>query len=183
MSDAAKPPRRLARVADALARRRVPLGFICSVGVLWLARPTSRTLAMGSAIALVGEAVRIWAAGHLEKGREVTRSGPYRFMRHPLYIGSAIIGLGVAIASARMSAASVVAAYFAATTLPAIRNEEVAMRASFGEQYDAYAKSVAAPVDRPFSFARAIRNKEYRAIAGMAVVAAILAVKIVFSSR
>ena len=48
---------------------------------------------------VVGEALRIWAAGHLEKGREVTRSGPYRWTRHPLYIGSAIIALGVVIAA------------------------------------------------------------------------------------
>ena len=33
----------------------------------------------GAVVALVGEALRIWAAGHLEKSREVTRSGPYRF--------------------------------------------------------------------------------------------------------
>ena len=39
-----------------------------------------------------GEALRIWAAGHLEKGREVTASGPYRWTRHPLYLGSTIIG-------------------------------------------------------------------------------------------
>ena len=46
--------------------------------MLYLARPTPRSLAIGGAIALVGEMVRIWAAGHLEKGREVTQSGPYR---------------------------------------------------------------------------------------------------------
>ena len=55
---------------------------------------------IGGVVTLVGEACRIWAAGHLEKGLEVTRSGPYRLTRHPLYIGSAIIAAGVAIAAA-----------------------------------------------------------------------------------
>ncbi len=68
-----------------LARRRVPLGFACAAAAVWLARPTPRSLAIGSAIAVAGELLRIWAAGHLEKGREVTVSGPYRFTRHPLY--------------------------------------------------------------------------------------------------
>ena len=54
--------------------------------------PTLMSLATGGAIALAGEAVRVWAAGHVEKSREVTRSGPYRWTRHPLYLGSSIIG-------------------------------------------------------------------------------------------
>lgn len=175
--------RRRARLAETLARRRVPLGFFCGAAVLWLARPTFRTLAVGGAVAIAGELLRIWAAGHVEKAREVTRSGPYRLTRHPLYIGSAVVGLGMAVAAARVSAAVVIAVYFAATTLSAISTEEAAMRASFGEQYDAYSKSIAAPVDRPFSLTRAMRNKEYRAIAGLIVVAAVLAVKVVFRSR
>ena len=68
-----------------------------------MARPTWLTWSAGLAVASVGEALRIWAAGHLEKGREVTRSGPYRWTRHPLYAGSAIIALGVVIASAAPS--------------------------------------------------------------------------------
>ena len=43
-----------------------------------LARPTWRTLAVGRRGRLAGEADPVWAAGHLEKSREVTRSGPYR---------------------------------------------------------------------------------------------------------
>src|SRR4051812_41051856 len=95
---------RRARLAQALARSRVPLGFVFGALVILLARPTARSLMTGGAIALVGEATRIWAAGHLEKGREVTRSGPYRLTRHPLYIGSAIMAAGVAIAAAQLGA-------------------------------------------------------------------------------
>jgi protein-S-isoprenylcysteine O-methyltransferase Ste14 len=96
------------RIAAAIARRRVPLGFAFGALVVLLARPTSRSLMIGGAVALVGEACRIWAAGHLEKGLEVTRSGPYRLTRHPLYMGSAIIAAGVAIAAARKSVATVI---------------------------------------------------------------------------
>jgi hypothetical protein len=39
--------------------------------------PTRRSVTIGLPIALVGQLLRIWAAGHLEKSREVTRSGPY----------------------------------------------------------------------------------------------------------
>ena len=159
---------------------RVPLGFFCAGGVLWLARPTPRSLAIGGAIAVCGELVRIWAAGHLEKGREVTQSGPYRITRHPLYAGSAVIALGAAIASARVAAIVIIGAYMAATLVAAVRHEEAGMRASFGDQYAAYAESRAMPAARPFSLARAIKNKEHKTVAGLALVGAMLAVKAFF---
>src|SRR6476659_9833525 len=80
-----------------LARLRVPLGFLFGACVFYFAHPTWRTLAAGAAIGLLGESIRLWAAGHLEKSREVTRSGPYRYTRHPLYLGSSVMGAGVAV--------------------------------------------------------------------------------------
>jgi len=167
----------LAALATRVARVRVPLGFFCAGAVLWLARPTPRSLVIGGAIAICGEALRIWAAGHLEKGREVTQSGPYRITRHPLYAGSAVIALGAAVAASRVSAMILIGAYMAATLVAAARHEEAGMRASFGDQYAAYAESRATPVERPFSLARAIKNKEHKAVAGLALVGAILAAK------
>src|SRR5262245_42266653 len=81
-----------------IARLRVPLACLSVAFVLWLAHPTGRTLTIGAIVAAAGEALRVWAAGQLEKGREVTASGPYALTRHPLYAGSIIIGIGLAIA-------------------------------------------------------------------------------------
>ena len=55
-----------------LARWRVFLGFVFAAIVLWLATPTPRSLVIGAAIAILGESIRVWAAGHLEKSKEVT---------------------------------------------------------------------------------------------------------------
>ncbi len=165
-------------LATAIARARVPLGFLCALAVLWLSEPTPRSLAIGGVIAALGEMIRIWAAGHLDKGREVTQSGPYRVTRHPLYAGSAVIAIGAAVASASVSAALVTGLYMTVTLVSAIRHEEASMRAAFGDQYAAYAESRARPVDRPFSLNRAMRiNKEYKAVAGLAVAGAVLVMK------
>jgi protein-S-isoprenylcysteine O-methyltransferase Ste14 len=160
-----------------VARRRVAAGFILGAAALWLAQPTLRSLAIGSAIAIAGEAVRLWAAGHLEKGREVTSSGPYAITRHPLYLGSSIIALGVAIASARVLIAVIVTAYMAVTIAAAIRTEEAQLTERFGAQYPAYRAGQASAVRRRFSAARAMRNREYRAMLGLAVALALLAWK------
>src|SRR5687767_3852469 len=103
-----------------LARRRVAIGFIAGIAAIWLSDPTPRTLTIGALIAICGEAIRIWAAGHLEKGREVTMSGPYRLTRHPLYLGSTGIGAGLAVASASIVVGLLVLVYLGVTLGAAI---------------------------------------------------------------
>src|SRR5258705_5925081 len=164
-----------------LARRRVALGFVVAIATLLLARPTWKMWSAGAAIAAAGEALRIWAAGHLEKSREVTRSGPYRWTRHPLYVGSTIMALGIVIASRSASVGALAALYMAATLTAAVRTEEAFLRSTFGEDYDRYRNSLAAPMPRHFSLARALRNREYRAAAGLLAGLALLALKVVGS--
>jgi protein-S-isoprenylcysteine O-methyltransferase Ste14 len=168
----------MSELARRLARYRVRLGFIAAVFALWLARPTVRSLAAGTAIAVVGEGLRIWAAGHLEKGREVTASGPYRLSRHPLYLGSALVALGFAVASASGAAAILVLLYMTLTYGAAIRSEEAHLTEKFGEAYPEYKEGRSVAVERRFSVERAIRNREYRAAAGLLAVLALLAWKV-----
>jgi protein-S-isoprenylcysteine O-methyltransferase Ste14 len=160
-----------------LARLRVPLGFLAGFLVLWLSRPTWRLLVAGSVVAALGECMRVWAAGHLEKSREVTRSGPYRFTRHPLYVGSAIMAVGVAVASNSAVAAAATGLYVALTFSAAIRTEEAFLRQKFGAEYEDYCRGAGPAVERRFSLTRVWRNREYRAVAGMAAVFAILCLK------
>jgi protein-S-isoprenylcysteine O-methyltransferase Ste14 len=161
-----------------IARLRVPMGFLFGIVALWLAQPTRQSLLWGAVIAVLGESVRIWAAGHLEKGREVTRSGPYRFTRHPLYLGSTLIGVGLAVASANVWVASLVIAYLAVTLTAAIRTEEAHLTEKFGAAYPEYRAGRAAAAERPFSLHRALRtNREYRAATGVLIVLGILYLK------
>jgi protein-S-isoprenylcysteine O-methyltransferase Ste14 len=166
-------------VSEILARRRVALGWIAVVATIVLARPTWMTWRIGLAIASAGEIVRVWAAGHLEKSREVTRSGPYRWTRHPLYIGSSIMALGIVIAARSGVVAMLAALYMSSTLTAAIRTEEAFLSRAFGDTYDRYRDSRAEPMRRRFSLARAMRNREYRAVAGLAAGFALLALKVI----
>jgi len=152
-----------------LARFRVPLGFACAAVAIPLAQPDATSLWLGGAIAVAGEAVRVWASGHLEKSREVTRSGPYKLVRHPLYLGSAIIGVGFMIAVRNPWVAALVTAYLGTTYLAAMRSEEGHLDEKFDGAYAAYRDGRSAPVERSFSWARLRANEEYRAIAGLAI--------------
>jgi len=161
-------------VIATLARMRVALGFVFGVLVLVLAQPTRQSLLIGMSIAAGGEAIRIWAAGHLRKSREVTVSGPYRWVAHPLYVGSSVMGVGLALACMSITVAVLIAVYLVATLTAAIKSEEAFLRRTFGDQYDLYRSGVAArrrergaAAARRFSLAQALANREYRAVAGL----------------
>jgi len=173
--------RRRARLAEALVRRRVTLGFAVALAALLLAQPTWLTWSAGLATACAGEALRIWAAGHLDKSREVTRSGPYRWTRHPLYVGSTIMALGVVIASRSALVAFIGVAYVGVTIPMAIRAEEAFLRRTFGPTYDLYQRDEAPPMLRRFSLANARRNREHRAALGLIGGFAILAARLLLS--
>jgi hypothetical protein len=127
---------------------------------------------------VAGEGLRVWAAGHLEKGREVTASGPYRLIRHPLYLGSALIGAGFAVASASLPAAGLVFTYLLLTYGAAIRSEEAHLTEKFGAAYPDYREGRSTQADRRFSLQRVVRNREYRAAVGLLLMLALLAWKV-----
>jgi len=185
MVDAGRPYASV--MVAALARLRVALGWVFGALVLVLAQPTSTSLAIGMSIAACGEALRVWAAGHLNKAREVTTSGPYRWVGHPLYVGSTIMGAGLAVACASVPVAALIGVYLATTVTAAIASEEAYLRRAFGEQYDLYKQGVAAKrasagaVARRFSLRLAIANREYRAVVGLAIVILLLALKATYN--
>ena len=155
------------RVLFRIARLRVTLGFVAAAVAIAFAHPTWGSLAAGALLAAAGEGIRIWAAGHLVKGREVTTSGPYRFTGHPLYLGSLAIGMGCVVAASSTIVAAVVLPYLAVMLPVAIRLEEATLAAAFGDSYTRYRRGTAPRSGRRFRFARARRNREHLAVAGL----------------
>ena len=180
------------QVTAFLARWRVASGFLFGALVYWVASPSRTTLAAGAVIAGIGEALRIWAAGHLHKSREVTTTGPYRWVAHPLYVGSSVVGAGLAVASGSLVVAALIALYLSVALTAAARQESAYLSRTFGEEYDRYRRgdvdgagrsasgSAARPegASRRFSLARAVANHEHRALIGLLLAALLLALKV-----
>jgi protein-S-isoprenylcysteine O-methyltransferase Ste14 len=177
--------------AATAARLRVPLHFLLAAVLFWLARPTSRLLAAGAVVVTLGLLVRGWAAGHLRRESPLTVSGPYAHVRHPLYVGTALVLAGFALAGAEPIVALIVAGYFLIVFVPVMRREEQERRASAGEFYIAYAAQVPAlwpRLGRPqmegsaqaFSWQQYRRNREWRAAVGCALLLAMLYAKMVW---
>ena len=111
-------------------RWRVRIGYPVAVLYWLLAKPTHHWIAMGAAVAGFGILIRAIAAGHLSKDRELATAGPYARTRNPLYLGSAFLAAGFAIAGHSWWAGSLIVIYFAVFYYAVMRNEEQDLRAA-----------------------------------------------------
>jgi protein-S-isoprenylcysteine O-methyltransferase Ste14 len=123
-------------------RWRVRLGYPLAIAVLWFARPTPRGIVIGAAVGLVGLWLRAYAAGCLRKQEILTVTGPYTRTRNPLYLGSAILALGVAVATHSWAATIILFGYFALFYSIVMRREEAELRQLYGGAFDEYARAV-----------------------------------------
>lgn len=167
--------------ADLVARFRVPSGFVLLAAFVWLATPSLPSLAWGLPVSMAGLALRAWAAGHLEKNMALAESGPYAWVRNPLYLGTLTIAAGFVVAARRWELALLFAAVFVLVYLPAVELEEQYLATLFPAFAD-YKRRVPKlaprpprePGAKPFRWSAYRRNEEYRALAGFLLGAAVL---------
>ena len=169
--------------ADAVAKLRVPFGFVMVAAFLWLSAPSTRSLAIGFPVSILGLALRGWAAGHLEKNTTLADGGPYAYVRNPLYIGTLLTAAGLVIASRRWELGVLFAAVFLLIYLPVVELEEQHLRQLFPEFAD-YARRVPQLIprwgpsnDKAFRWPVYAKNQEYQALLGFVVGEAVLVLK------
>jgi protein-S-isoprenylcysteine O-methyltransferase Ste14 len=68
-------------------------------------------------------------------------SGPYRFVRNPMYVGAIGLMVGFALVLRAPSVFGVAAAAFAFSSLFVLVHEEPALARQFGESYAAYKRT------------------------------------------
>ena len=170
--------------ADVVQRLRVTAGFVLVVAFAWLSHPSLGSLALGLPVSVLGLLVRAWASGHLEKNMQLAETGPYAYVRNPLYLGTLIVAAGLVIASRRCLLAMLFAAVFFFIYLPAIELEEQHLRKLF-PAFASYCERVPAlwpalnrnPRQGHFRFQLYVRNREYQALAGFLLGSALLIAK------
>jgi protein-S-isoprenylcysteine O-methyltransferase Ste14 len=174
---------------SAIARRiRVPLGFAFALLYFWLAKPTVKSILIGTALVIPGLLIRALASGQLQKNEQLATGGPYAYTRNPLYLGSLILAIGFALASRSWWIVAGIILLLFAIYLPVIRAEEIFLRQRF-PQFEDYASAVPRFVPRlflseknsgAFSWDLYWKHREYNATLGAAVMMAALVAKMRF---
>jgi protein-S-isoprenylcysteine O-methyltransferase Ste14 len=141
----------------------------------------------GVAVALAGESLQLWAAAHLRKNIQVVKSGPYAWLRNPMYMGRFFVGLGLTLLTWRWFIVLPYIVLFWLYAQARVLGEERHLVALFGEEYKGYCAQVRRWLPLPprqrlsderWSWSALGRNHEVRVAAGVVVVMALLKLRL-----
>ena len=187
------------RLLQMAQRIRVPAGLVLAPLLIVAARPTPAALAIGGLMAVAGLIIRAWASGYLKKNLVLTVTGPYAYTRNPLYLGTFIMGGGIAAASGSWWFASLYVGLYLLVYVPVMFAEAETLGQLFSAEYPDYRRKVPLflprltpyraggsnkSTDQPgFAVSQYLKHREYRAAAGLAALFAILAAKYLLLGR
>lgn len=155
--------------------------------VLLFANCDDKSISVGIWFIITGLLIRTWANGYAIKTEKLTTSGPYAFVRHPLYLGTAFLTIGFIIMLKIYYFGILFAIVMATVYYRTIKNEEMVLENRFKESYGNYRKRVPAIFPAifsyaegekwPFSFRRLIKSQEYKLVIWITVLVIIFRIK------
>jgi protein-S-isoprenylcysteine O-methyltransferase Ste14 len=185
----ATSPTTIQRFIGLVVSRRVPISLMLFTGLVLLdlfvigsrprdvLNPSDPIAATAVLLILAGLAVRTWAAGTLRKRRELATTGPYAWIRHPLYFGSFLMMVGFGTLVQDPITLWVVAGPVAWLYWQAVKSEEQQIAKLFPTEWPSYTTAVPRffprrlmwPRFADWSFAQWVGNSEYQAWLGTAI--------------
>jgi protein-S-isoprenylcysteine O-methyltransferase Ste14 len=108
----------------------------------FVARVTPASWTAATLLIIAGLAVRFWASGYITKSHRLTTSGPYAYMRNPLYVGNFLLGIGIVLVANNMWLFMFYLAAFYFFYAGTIREEEAVLGGKFGAAFKDYIKDV-----------------------------------------
>ena len=131
----------------------------------------------GLVLIVSGLALRSWAAGILHKTVELTTWGPYALIRHPLYVGSFLMMIGICLLIDDVENIWFVLGPFLFLYVVKVLHEERVLASKFGARWQEYAAAV--PRFVPYRLPEKVfakwdgqqwlSNREYNALAATAL--------------
>jgi len=191
-----------ARLGRALFKLRGWTAVPLVVAFLVLARPRPALIAAAIPILFAGEALRMAALRYLDAGARGTTlragalatGGPYRYVRHPIYVGNALLVAGILVAGGAheplflAAAAGAVALQYGLI----VASEECFLAERFPAEFARYRGAVSrflparAPYDAPSPPRRSLRDvvrAEFRTLHTIALILTFVVFKTVLAAR
>src|SRR5262249_36491003 len=142
------------RVGGWLFRHRTSLPLPVALALLTLrlgeAPPSAALTAAGVAITAAGELLRMWGVQHIgaisrtrsDRLGPLVASGPFAYLRNPLYVGNIALWVGFAVTARLLWLARVIAILLGLESHAIVRWEEHLLESRLGEAYRDYAARV-----------------------------------------
>lgn len=127
---------------------RQAIGILLVAAYAWWSAPTRELFWPGAVIAVIGILVRLWASGFVMKNKELSTTGPYSMVRHPLYTGNILMLVGFCLANGMLWSWVVGAFFLWFWYPPAISYEDSKLQRIFGDAWQAWSKSTPALIPR-----------------------------------
>jgi protein-S-isoprenylcysteine O-methyltransferase Ste14 len=108
----------------------------------FVAHITPASWTMATLLILAGLAVRFWASGYITKSHRLTTSGPYAYMRNPLYVGNLLLGIGIVLVANNVWLFLIYLVAFYFFYSGTIREEEAVLSEKFGAAFKEYIDNV-----------------------------------------
>lgn len=112
----------------------------------------------GLGLVVLGAVLFVWArrtlrtnySGHVSVkfGQTLVQSGPYRFIRHPAYLGYLLIAVGISLGYSSLAGLCAIPLLLLPGLIYRIQTEEKLLAAHFGEQWRGYCRRVPAFIPR-----------------------------------
>jgi protein-S-isoprenylcysteine O-methyltransferase Ste14 len=130
------------KIRKKLLKLRLPLALVGFVLLLPLLK--ARFFFPGLIVSVVGALIQMWCFATIHTKRKLTTTGPYMFVRNPMYIGRFFIILGIILmtGSVTLMAVYVVAYYF--YMVNRVKREEAQLEQIFAQDYLEYKRDVRA---------------------------------------
>lgn len=137
-------------------KKRILISQIITLAVIALAKPDSQKLFVAGFITMLfGQTIRLLSSAAIVKSKTLTTSGPYAAVRNPLYLGTALMTIGLLFMLSSPRHPILTAAVWSATLASylwiysrQIKSEEGFLSSTYGPQFEAYKKAVPALVPR-----------------------------------
>lgn len=142
--------------------------------VAFYGQTTESSIRTSIGCVIAGMLIRLWSNGYAIKNDKLTTSGPYAFVRNPLYLGTFLISIGFCIALNMGWVGVGFIAVLGAIYYKTIGKEQGMLETKFGDAYRKYVAKVPAMLPTlipypegekwPFSLKRLIDSKEHKPV-------------------
>ena len=130
-------------------RSYTPLPFL-ALGLIF-GQPSPTSLVAGALVAILGEAIRFWGVGHASSetrttgsvgGSRLVVSGPFAYVRNPLYVGNILMYTGLGIMANVPWLIVLTLAWFLFQYTQIVSREEEYLASAFPDEYARYRANV-----------------------------------------